>query len=218
MSEQPEWIQCATCARHVRASDERCPFCARDAGASSVVRPAAVVIAALAALAPMESSAESNYRSQRSAQSRMTSAYGAPAPAYGLAPVRPTTPAIDASVESISVSTSNVSPRIRTEIMGSRQQALTCATQAPSLMPDNTVVQVRLRVEPRAGVAFKPQVASRSPDRGTRAVVACLRASLARIAWTRDPARVVSATWSYRFMRPARVPPGTPGDPQQGGQ
>jgi hypothetical protein len=86
------------------------------------------------------------------------------------------------------------------------------------MMPDNTVVQVRLRVEPGAGVVFNPQVTSRSLDRGTRAALACLRTNLARIAWTRDPARVVSASWSYRFMRNARVPPGTPGDPLQGVQ
>lgn len=205
--QQPaQWIQCDSCARHVRASDERCPFCERDSKAhhGSVVRPAAVVIAALAALAPIESNAETPYRMQRSAQSLLVQAYGAPAPAYGLAPVRPPS-AINVQVQSVSFS--EAGPTVsanRLAIMRSRTVAQSCADQVPATLPTNTIVQVRLRVDSGAGVPFIPQLTAQGNHPAVRALVTCLRANIARIAWTRDPNQVVNVRWSYRFVRNTR--------------
>lgn len=209
MNEKPEWIQCANCARHVRASDERCPFCERDSRTSALARPAAVVIAALAALAPIESSAESNDRSQRSAQSRMTSAYGSPAPAYGLAPRPEPTPTHDIFVEQVQVPApvqGRAAAVMRAAIARSRERVRACIALMPNRSNETLRYAVQLSLRSEAGTPIAITVRPVPERAELNASASCVRAQLNNVSWPRPESGVAALRWTYRVqpIRPRR--------------
>ncbi len=197
-----QWVQCAQCARHVRDSVKGCPFCERDAAASSFVRPAAVVIAALVALAPLESSAERISPSQRSAQSRMTSAYGAPAPGMpGTSIGTPPPPSrytveVGALVVTPAATRSTVVP----SISQTRADVLRCLDAEPAMLADNTMLDVRVNTNPAADVPMTVAVQPRraSNNGALRSVQACVQRSLSRVRFNVSDLRPLSLRWSYR--------------------
>lgn len=198
-------VQCSACARHVR-SDSACPFCERDAKSSAVARPAAVVIAALAALAPIEASAEMTHRVQRSAQSGMAAAYGAPAPAYGLAPIdgRREMPAVNRrfriAVASLSFSRpSRVAVSIRQSIERTRDTVSSCAEALPSAVRAPFSVSIDLTIGAQAGEVHQVRttVTGLSRDAST-SVQRCVQGAVQRATWARDPSGANRVRWSYR--------------------
>jgi hypothetical protein len=206
-----QWVQCAQCARHVRDSDKRCPFCERDAAASNLARPAAVVLAALVALAPLESSAERNDPAQRSAQSRMTSAYGAPAPMYGLAPTPVPPPPAGRYVVSVGAVVATppraMSARVAAQVLRTRAEALRCLDAERGLVPDNTMLDVQVNLsqgEAPNTVTVTPRRASASAASGVREVQACLRQSLSRLRLTPSAAQVLTLRWFYQVRHARR--------------
>lgn len=207
MTEQPEWIQCAICARHVRASDERCPFCERDSRSATVARPAAVVLAALAALAPIESSAESPDRSPRLAQSRLVAAYGAPAPAYGMPPVQP--PTHDVLVEQVQIPAQvqgRAAALMRAAIAQSRERVRGCIGLMPNRPNGTLQYAVLLNVRSEAGTPIAIAVRALPARADANASASCIRAQLGNVSWPRPEAGVAALRWSYRVqqLRPRR--------------
>jgi hypothetical protein len=206
MNEQSEWIQCARCARYVRASDERCPFCERDRRACMATRPAAAVIAAMASLAPVQSSAESHDRSQRSAQSGMLPAYGAPPPRDLLAP-QPST--YDVQVEQL---------QIEAQVQGRSVQSMHAAVRRSpervracfGLMPSRThgvlqyAVQLRLHSDARTPIAVTVRAVPSRADADASA--RCIRSQLEQVSWPRPGAGVAVLRWSYRVQLRDRDP------------
>lgn len=203
MNEQPEWIQCASCARHVRSGDERCPFCERDSRTSALARPAAVVIAALAALAPVESSAESNDRSQRSAQSRMTSAYGSPAPAYGLAPRPEPPPTHDVHVEQVQIPApvqGRAAALMRAAIARSRERVRSCLAVMPRRPNATLQYSVQLSLRSDAGTPIEATVRAVASGPDGNAGASCIRAQLNNVSWPRPESGVAVLRWRYRVQ------------------
>jgi hypothetical protein len=198
-----QWVQCAQCARHVRDSDKRCPFCERDAAASNLARPAAVVIAALVALAPLESSAERISPSPRLAQSRMTSAYGAPAPMYGLSPTPlPEPPSGRYSVEvgAVVVTPAATRSTVVPSIWRTRTDVMRCLDAEPAMLADNTMLDVRVSGNTAADAPLTVVVQPRraSNNGALRSVQACVQRSLSRVRFNVSDLRSLSLRWSYR--------------------
>jgi hypothetical protein len=202
-SDQTQWIQCETCARHVRARDGGCPFCARDARESSpAIRPAAIVIAAIVALAPAQSTAElraGGAGAQRGAQAMDVQAYGAPAPAYGLAPPRVPPPSSGGvTVENVRVSGGSMAV-YRAIIERSRLYGQSCArvtARTEPVSPDATVT-ITVTV-PAANARTTPRVVVRAP-RLPAGMRTCLEGALGRLPWTRPTTGRVTAQWLLRF-------------------
>ncbi len=204
MSDTPvSWAHCDRCARHVRAN-EPCPFCARDAKNPAAIAPAAAVIAALAALTPLESSAETREQSPRLAQMADVAAYGAPAPAYGLAPMRPPP---DNSRYQVSITnlalpaTRRNAPQVRMAIQRSIDAIRACADALPSPLPTNTLLNVQLRIGAQAGTVHQVALSVTPSTSVGTALSRCAQGNLQRISWPRDASATAAVRWSYRFRR-----------------
>ncbi|MBL8680412.1 MAG: hypothetical protein JNK05_14640 [Myxococcales bacterium] len=207
---EAQWIQCSTCARHVRAHESGCPFCARDAKVGEKpIAPAAAVIAALVALVPTDTLAERRAGGvQRGAQSIMqVQAYGAPAPAYGLAPPpvddQPPPANVTASVTAITVRDTD-SRRSRLNIMRSVRAVQTCADRAlPAARANRPPVSVAVLVEVRLSSSSAPTTSVRSAPR-IGALDACISNALRGLTWAQpEQATTASVRWTYRLSRPA---------------
>lgn len=197
------FVQCGACARHVR-SDSACPFCERDAKSGSIARPAAVVIAALAALAPIEASAEMTHRVQRSAQSGMAAAYGAPAPAYGLAPVMRRPPEVNRRFR-IAIAAlgfnrpSSTAVAIRRSIEQTRDTVASCAESLPSSVRAPFSVAIDLTIGAQAGEVHQVRATVTGlPRDASASLQRCVQGVVQRATWTRDPNGANRVRWSYR--------------------
>jgi hypothetical protein len=200
-SDRTQWIQCEACARHVRASDRGCPFCARDAREPASIKPAAVVIAAIVALAPAQSVAEwrgGGAAVQRGAQTMLTQAYGSPAPAYGLAPPRERPDTNGVSVERVRV-TGGSTAVYRAMIERSRLYGQACARSAARSepVPADATVSITVTV-PAANARTTPRTVVRAP-RIPASMRTCLESALGRLPWARPRAGRVTAQWVLRF-------------------
>jgi hypothetical protein len=187
------------CARHVRASDRGCPFCARDAREPASIKPAAVVIAAIVALAPAQSVAEwrgGGAAIQRGAQSMHTQAYGSPAPPYGIPPVRERPDGV--SVESVRVTGGSMAI-YRAMIERSRLYGQACARSAARSepVPADATVSITVTV-PAANARTTPRTVVRAP-RVPASMRTCLESALGRLPWARPRAVRVTAQWIVRF-------------------
>ncbi|MBL8680757.1 MAG: hypothetical protein JNK05_16380 [Myxococcales bacterium] len=195
-NDRAQWTQCETCARHVLARDGGCPFCARDAREPApAIKPAALAIAAIVALAPAASTAElrpAGAGVQRGAQA-------SDAPAYGLAPPRvPAPSAGGVTVENVRVTGGSIAV-YRAIIERSQIYGQSCArstSRTEPVSPDATVT-VTVNV-PSANARTSPRAVVRAP-RLPAAMRSCLESALARLPWTRPTRGTVTARWTLRF-------------------
>jgi hypothetical protein len=162
-----------------------------------------VVIAALAALAPIKSRAESNDRLQRSAQSRMTSAYGSPAPAYGLAPRPEPTPTHDVHVEQVRVLApvqGRAAALMRAAIARSRERVRSCLAVMPNRPNATLKYSVRLSLRSDAATPIEVTVRAVSSGADGNASANCIRAQLDNVSWPRPDSGVAVLRWRYRVQ------------------